>query len=321
MHLIGASDARAEGRLRGLTACLALADEVTLMPEGFFNQLLGRLSVPGARLLGTTNPDGPGHWLKKKFLDRRHELDLGSWHFILDDNPSLSPDYVAALRAEYVGLWFQRFVLGKWVQAQGAIYEMWDPDRHVVDIVPAMRRWMAVGVDYGTVAAFSAVLLGLGEDDRLYIASEYRHDSTLARRQLTDAQYSTGVQDWLGSYQHAGGSGVQPDWVFVDPSAASFMNQLWHDGVPGVAKAVNDVLDGIRSVAMAMGAGRLFVHRSCHGLIEEIPGYAWDDAAAEKGEDKPIKANDHSCDAMRYALHSTAHEWRYLVRGNLEVAA
>lgn len=321
VHLIGASDARAEGRLRGLTACLALADEVTLLPEGFFNQLLGRLSVPGARLLGTTNPDGPGHWLKKKFLDRRSELDLGSWHFTLDDNPSLAPDYVAALRAEFVGLWYRRFVLGHWVQAEGAVYDMWDPDRHVVDIVPSVRRWMAVGIDYGTVAAFSALLVGLGEDDRLYVASEYRHDSTLARRQLTDAQYSDAVRDWLGSYQHAGGQGVQPEWVFVDPSAASFMNQLWNDGMPGVAKAVNDVLDGIRSVSVALGSGRLSVHRSCRGLIEELPGYAWDDTAAEKGEDKPIKANDHSVDALRYALHSTAHEWRHLVRANLEVAA
>jgi hypothetical protein len=64
VHLIGASDARAEGRIRGATVYLAYADEITLMPEGFFNQLLARLSVPGARLLGTTNPDGPAHWLR-----------------------------------------------------------------------------------------------------------------------------------------------------------------------------------------------------------------------------------------------------------------
>ncbi|MFD0496818.1 terminase large subunit domain-containing protein [Streptomyces rhizosphaericus] len=103
VHLIGASDARAEGRLRGLTASLAYVDEVTLLPEAFFVQLLARLSVPGARLLGTTNPDSPRHWLKVGYLDRQHELDLASWHFKLADNPSLSPAYVASLAAEYVG--------------------------------------------------------------------------------------------------------------------------------------------------------------------------------------------------------------------------
>ncbi|MFF1790760.1 PBSX family phage terminase large subunit [Kitasatospora sp. NPDC058243] len=315
IHLIGAADARAEGRLRGLTASLAYVDEATLIPEGFWNQLLGRLSVPGARLFGTTNPDGPGHWLKKRFLDRANELDLRAWHFTLDDNPSLAPAYVAALKAEYVGLWYRRFIDGAWVQAEGAVYDMWQPDTMVVDLLPQMQRILGVGVDYGTVNAFSALLLGLGVDGRLYVVSEYRHDSRITRRQLTDAQYSQGLRNWLEV------NDAQPEWLFIDPSAASFMTQLWTDGVPGVAKADNDVLDGIRSVGVALGSGRLLVHRSCQGLIDELPGYSWDDSAAAKGIDKPLKVNDHSCDALRYVLHSTAHEWRGLLRTDLRPAA
>jgi hypothetical protein len=184
---------------------------------------------------------------------------------------------------------------------------MWDPDRHVIDVLPQIARWLAVGVDYGTVNPFSGLLLGQGTDGRLYVASEYRHDSRLARRQLTDAQYSAGLRDWLTSQQ------ASPEWVFVDPSAASFSTQLWSDGLTGVTPAVNDVLDGIRSVSVALGSGLLSVHRSCTGLIDEIAGYAWDDAAAERGEDKPLKLNDHSVDALRYALHSTAHTWRGLI--------
>lgn len=316
VHLIGAADARAEGRLRGLTAALAYVDEATLIPEGFWNQLLGRLSVPGARLFATTNPDGPAHWLKKRFIDRAHELDLRSWHFTLDDNPSLAPAYVASLKAKYVGLWYRRFIDGAWVQAEGAVYDMWQPDSMVVDVLPQMQRLLGVGIDYGTVNAFSALLLGLGVDGRLYVVSEYRHDSRVTRRQLTDAQYSQGLRDWLAANE------AQPDWLFVDPSAASFMTQLWADGVPGVARAQNEVLDGIRSVGVALGSGRLLVHRSCRGLIDELPGYSWDDSAAARGEDKPLKADDHSVDALRYVLHSTAHEWRGLLRTtDLEAAA
>ncbi|MFB7617817.1 PBSX family phage terminase large subunit [Kitasatospora sp. NPDC056181] len=308
VHLIGASDARAEGRLRGLTACLAYVDEATLMPEGFWNQLLGRLSVPGARLLATTNPDGPAHWLRRRFIQRAGELDLRSWHFTLDDNPSLAPEYVASLKAEYVGLWYKRFIDGAWVQAEGAVYDMFDPGRHVIDVLPQIARWTCVGVDYGTVNPLSALLIGHGTDGRLYAASEYRHDSRAARQQLTDAQYSARMRDWLARLD------AHPEWVFVDPSAASFSTQLWQDGLTGVTPAVNDVLDGIRSVSVALGSGLLSIHRSCTGLIEELPGYAWDDAAAERGEDKPLKLNDHSCDALRYALHSTAHDWRGLIR-------
>ncbi|WP_432001768.1 PBSX family phage terminase large subunit [Streptomyces sioyaensis] len=305
VHLIGAADARAEGRLRGLTASLAYVDEATLLPEGFWVQLLARLSVPGARLLATTNPDSPRHWLKAGYLDRAHELDLKAWHFRLDDNPSLSAAYVAALAAEYAGLWKRRMIDGAWVVAEGAVFDTYDEQQHVVDTLPPMRRhWL--GIDYGTTNATSAVLLGLGTDDRLYACAEWRWDSRTAHRQLTDMQYSARIRAWLDEHD------VVPEWTFIDPSAASFTVQMWNDGHPGIARANNDVLDGIRSTATALDSGLLSIHRSCTGLLDELPAYAWDPAASERGEDKPLKRDDHSVDALRYAVHSTVHEWRVL---------
>ncbi|MFE7119616.1 PBSX family phage terminase large subunit [Streptomyces sp. NPDC057654] len=306
VHLIGAADARAEGRLRGLTAQLAYVDEATLVPEGFWTQLLARLSVPGARLYATTNPDSPRHWLKAGYLDRAHELNLRAWHFKLRDNPSLSPAYVADLAAEYVGLWRRRMIDGAWVVAEGAIYDMWDEERHVVAELPDMRRYW-LGCDYGTTNPFSAILLGEGVDDRLYVAAEWRHDSRATHRSMTDAQYSAAVRKWLADLD------IVPEWTFVDPSAASFSTQLWQDGHPGLARASNEVADGIRSVSSLLAAGRLRVHVSCEGLLGELPGYSWDPKATERGEDAPLKVDDHSADALRYVIHSTAHEWRHLL--------
>lgn len=307
VHLIGAADTRAEGRLRGLTAQLAYVDEATLIPEGFWTQLLARLSVPGARLYATTNPDSPRHWLKVGYLDRAHELNLRAWHFKLADNPSLSAEYVADLTAEYVGLWRRRMIDGAWCVAEGAIYDMWDESRHVVTELPAMRRHWC-GIDYGTTNPFSAVLLGEGVDDRLYVCAEWRHDSRTTHRSMTDAQYSRAVRKWLDTL------GITPEWTFIDPSAASFSTQMWQDGHPGLARATNDVVDGIRSVAALLEAGRLLVHASCAGLLDELPGYSWDPKATERGEDAPLKIDDHSADALRYVVHSTSHEWRHLLR-------
>lgn len=322
VHLIGASDARAEGRIRGATIALAYVDEATLVPYEFWMMLLSRLRVGDqSRLLATTNPDGPFHWLRKEFLLRADQVGLRNWHFTLDDNPSLAATFVARLKAQYVGLWYRRFILGEWCLASGAVFDTFDDSKHVVDILPEMRRWMAVGIDYGTINPFVGLLVGQGADDRLYVASEYRHDSRTALRQLTDAQYSSAVRSWLTDFEHKGAKGVHPDWLFVDPSAASFMTQLWSDGVVGVAKADNDVKDGIRSVSMALAADRLSIHRSCEGLLGELPSYSWDERAALAGEDKPVKSNDHACDALRYALHSSVNEWRHLIRANLEVAA
>ncbi|MGH3926928.1 MAG: Hint domain-containing protein, partial [Pseudonocardiaceae bacterium] len=295
VEIITANDARAEGRLRGLTCAGAYVDEVTLIPEAFFTQLLGRMSVPSAQLFGTTNSDGPAHWLRRKFLLRAGELDLAHWRFGLDDNPALDPTYVAALKTEYVGLWYRRFILGEWALAQGAIYDMFNPARHeLTGSLPELSVLPGVGVDYGTRHPFSAHLLGVqgadresGRSARLVVAREYRHDPAVAQRSLTDADYSRELRRWIGT--------DRPHWVAVDPSAASFKVQLYHDQMPNVVDADNAVADGIRLVSSLLATDQLVIHESCRGLLDEIPSYSWDEKAAERGEDRPVKVGDDSC--------------------------
>lgn len=309
--VLGSSDVRSENVLRGLTCAGALVDEVTLLQEDFFVQLLNRL-WHGAKLFGTTNPDNPAHWLKRKYLDRMDVLpDWRRWHFLIDDNPELHEDQKAAIRRENVGLYYRRNVLGEWVAAEGAVYPMWDPERHVIPwaTLPEMRRLLAVGVDYGTTNATAALLLGLGLDRRLYLIDEWRHDPSIAQVRLTDAELSAGLRDWLNVGHTPQITGQKPEWVVLDPSAASFYEQLNRDGVRGVTGAENDVLYGIRTTASLLGDGRLLVSDRCAGLITELPGYSWDDKASAKGVDKPVKTADHSLDAGRYAVATTQGLW------------
>lgn len=311
IEVITANDIKAEGRLRGLTAAGAYIDEATLLPESFWTQMLARLSVKGAKLFATTNPDGPAHWLRQNFLLRAHELDLRRFRFTLDDNPALDPAYVTSLKAEYTGLWYRRFILGDWCLAEGAIFEMFDSKRHVVDILPPIQRWVALGIDYGTTNPFAGLMLGVGSDGCLYLAHEFWWSSKRQRQQLTDAEYSQRLRDWLAGLPIPGTGlkGIRPQWVVVDPSAASFVQQLHRDKLtPTLGN--NDVLDGIRTVSSLFAQDRLFVHRSCRNLLNELPGYSWDDKKAAKGEDAPVKVDDHAVDAARYALHTTEAIWR-----------
>ena len=317
VYILGASDAKAERVLRGLTVAGAYADEATTLPEEFFTQLLGRMSVPGAQLFATTNPDNPAHWLKARFLDRLLQLpDWRRFRFTLDDNPTLTSEYVDSIKREFTGLWYRRFILGEWVAAEGAIYSMWDPDVHVVPHgeLPDMRRMIGVGIDYGTTNATSAMLLGLGEDQLLYLVDEWRHDPKQTNIRLTDTQISTAIRTWLDATHlvDAPGRGIEPriEWVVVDPSAASLKVQLHNDGVIGLTDADNDVAYGIRTVASGLGTGWLKVSDRCAGFITEAPGYSWDTKATDKGEDKPVKVADHSLDAARYALTTTEALWR-----------
>jgi PBSX family phage terminase large subunit len=310
--VLGSSDQRSENVLRGLTCSSAYVDEVTLLQEDFFVQLLNRL-WEGARLFGTTNPDNPAHWLKTKFLDRIATLpDWQSWHFLLDDNPQLSEERKAAIRRENVGLYYRRNVLGEWVAAEGSVYPQWDPAVHVVPwaSLPPMTRLLAVGVDYGTTNPTAALMLGLSVDGRLFFVDEWRHDPGLSQVRLTDAQLSSSLREWLTQPHLPNQDGLTPEWIAVDPSAASFRVQLFNDGVTGLAPADNDVAYGIRLVSSLLGSGALLVSDRCTGLITELPGYSWDDKATAKGEDKPIKVADHSADAARYAVATTEALWR-----------
>lgn len=315
VHLLGANDRQAEGKIRGATVCLAYIDEATLLPADFFKQMLGRMSVKGARLFATTNPDNPAHWLRKEYLQREGELNLRQWQFGLDDNFSLDPDYVRDLKSEYTGLWYRRFILGNWVQSEGAVYEMWDEDTMVVDVLPMVTKWIAVGVDYGTTNPFAALTLGLGADKRLYLAREWRWESKLKKRQLTDVEYSKQLRQFIATHPVPGSklTGIRPDWWVLDPSAASFRVQLYEDGITA-RLADNEVKSGINTFGSLLATDRLKVHRSCKGFIDEIPGYSWDEKASGKGQDTPIKADDHSLDGSRYAVFTTRPVWNGLLR-------
>lgn len=317
VFVMGANDVKAELTLRGLTVAGAYVDEITTLPEGFFTQLLGRMSLPGSKLFGTTNPDNPAHWLKRKFLDRLDVLaHWRVWHFVMDDNPSLTAEYVAQKKAEFTGLWYRRFILGEWVAGEGAVYDVWDPDAHVVEwpYLPPMSRYLAAGVDYGTTNATAAVLLGVTAErrPRLALVDEWRYDPPTEAARWTDGQLSEGLRAWLrGMHQPPKhGPGPRVEWVMVDPAAASFKVQLRADGLPNVTDADNDVTYGIRTVGTLLADRDLIVADRCKHLIREIPGYSWDPKATEKGEDKPIKVADHSLDAARYAVASTETVWR-----------
>ena len=302
VHILGASDARAEMVLRGLTVAGAYVDEATLVSEPFWTQLLGRMSVPGAKLYATTNPDSPGHWLKKQVVDRAAELGYRVFRFRLSDNPYLDPKYVDQISREYVGLWYRRFILGEWVQAAGAIYGMWDPERHVRPPAsfPPMERILSCGVDYGDTHFTRGYLVGLA-NRKLYVLSEWAPGS------MTIGGHAADLTRWLAAQPP---EWQQPDWIAVDPAAGSFRHQLFHDGATNVRNAHNSVLPGIRTLAALLATDALVVADTCVQLIERLPGYAWDPKATLRGVDAPIKENDDEVDALRYAVYTARLDWR-----------
>lgn len=332
IYVVGANDERAEEKIRGKTLAGAYVDEASIVPESFWRMLLSRLSVEGARLFATTNPDSPTHWLKRDYLDRPavwirgdgemilgddEALDLARFSFRLVDNETLSAEFIAALERENTGLWRRRFILGEWVAAEGAIYDMLDVaagGRHIVRSLPPLQQ-LRLAIDYGTTNPFVALLMGVSAEPRLYVVREWRWDSKAKHRQLTDEEYVQRLAAWLASGCDGYVAGSVPlERVVVDPSAASF-RAAWKRHFGSATRAAdNAVEDGIREEASLLAGGLLAFQESCAETIAEHSGYVWDPKATERGEDAPLKVADHGPDACRYGVRSYRTTWRRWLR-------
>lgn len=296
MYVIGANDERAEGKIRGSEFAGALIDEATLIPESFFKMLLSRLSIPGACLFASTNPDSPYHWIKRDFIDRKDVLDVADFCFDIRDNPSLSEKYIQNLSAEYQGLWYQRYIEGKWVLADGAVFDFFDEKIHTIERPVAVADYYIVGIDYGTTNPCAFVLIGYapGSYPNMWMEKEYYYDSRETLRQKSDYEYAVDLIEFIRGYNVKA--------IYIDPSAASFKQELYRNSVRHLVDAKNDVLPGIRYLGQLLTNGTYKICSYCVNSIKEYSNYLWDSKASERGLDVPIKKHDHAIDAQRYAL-------------------
>jgi PBSX family phage terminase large subunit len=293
---IGANDEGATRRIQGSTLALAYVDEAPCIPYPVWKMLQSRLSVPGAQLLGTANPEGPHHWFKKEIIDRSQDLDIVYWNFTLDDNPTLDAKFKEDIKKEYSGVWYKRLILGEWAVSHGLIYDSYDEDNEF-DKLYEPASYYIVGVDYGTSNATAAVLAAIAPNrwPQIRIEEEYYYDSVKKGRQKTDAELADDLEQFV---KH---KNVRS--IFVDPSAASLKVELRNKNLP-VRDAKNDIIEGIKTVSKFIAQKTLIIHKRCKTLRECLQTYSWDPKAADQGEDKPLKHREHICDSLRYCLFS-----------------
>lgn len=292
-YIFGGKDEGSQDLIQGITLAGMFFDEVALMPQSFVNQATARCSVDGSKLWFNCNPEGPYHWFKVEYLDQLEEKNMLHLHFTMDDNLSLSERVKERYRRMYSGIFYQRFILGLWVLAEGIIYDMFDEKKHFVKTEPREYTKYYVSVDYGTQNPTAFGLWGF-YDGVWYKVKEYHH-SGRDGKQKTDKEYSKDLREFVGDLKITS--------VIVDPSAASFKAQLKEDGFR-VKDADNDVINGIRNVATALDEGMIKYNDCCTHTKKEFASYVWDERAANRGEDRPVKENDHHMDSDRYFVNT-----------------
>ena len=286
-YVFGGRDESSASLIQGITFAGVLLDEVALMPQSFVEQACARCSVAGSRLWFNCNPAGPSHWFYKTWILDAEKRNCLRLHFTMEDNPSLTEEIRQRYQRLYTGVFYRRFILGQWVQAEGRVYDFFQPE--MIAPVPEgpFVQWY-VSCDYGTVNPTSMGLWGK-QGETWYRVKEFYFDSRSHMRQMTDEEYAGALA------RLAGGRSVTA--VIVDPSAASFMELLRRKGWR-VQKAQNDVLSGIRLTSDYLKDGRIVICEGCDDCVRELDAYVWDLSSGAK--DRVKKEHDHAMDDMRY---------------------
>jgi PBSX family phage terminase large subunit len=306
VNTLGARDAGSIGSIQGKTFSLVYCDEMTLYPDSVIDMIDTRLRNPHSIGIATMNPSYPTHKLKQ-WIDKARKGDPNYYElfFTLDDNPYLEDSYKDRIKNSLSGVFYKRNYLGEWCLAEGSIFDFFDRSLHVVKRPPRAADYWIVGVDYGTSNAFAAILIGVcvgrytQEKPTLWAEKEYYWDYKKRGYQKSSSEFADDLKRFIEPYSVTG--------VYVDPSAANFKLDLQRRGIHPV-NAENDVNDGIIKVISYLKgdpkSGQVYICEECENLIREIEGYVWHPKCIEKGEDEPLKLNDHSVDAFRYALNT-----------------
>lgn len=293
-EVFGGKDEASYTLIQGRTLAGVLLDEVVLMPRSFVEQALTRCSVDGAKLWFSCNPGSPQHWFYTEWIQRHEARNTLYLHFEMTDNPGLSQKTLERYQAMFSGVFYDRYIRGLWVLAEGLIYPMFG-EGCLVDNPPQGGRYY-ISCDYGTLNPFSAGLWCWDGKTATRVA-EYYYSGRQEQRHKTDEDYYTALE------QLAGDKPVQA--VIVDPSAASFIEVIRRHKRFPVRKAKNDVLAGINTTARFLQDGTIKIHRSCSACIREFGLYRWD----EKTEaDRPVKENDHAMDDIRYFAYTVLRQ-------------
>ena len=315
VYLEGVNDVRAEGKIRGMTLQGAYCDELTLFTEDFFTMLLSRLSMPGAKLFGSTNPDTPGHWLNVKYLKRGADLDLYQRKFLIDDNPYLDPAYIENLKKEYTGVFYKRFILGEWVVADGLCFEQYanNPERWARDKVDTEKDgsidFISIGVDFGGVASKTVFVATAfhGGFSKIGVIKDYKLDGpkgTIDADRLNN-EFVRFVRELQVEYE------APVRFAFCDCADVYLIAGLRKAAkMAGLPLQIGDsekgrIIDRIVCLNTLFNTDRVYILRSCNHVSNALRSAMWDKKAAEKGIEKRLddfSTDVDSCDAAEYSF-------------------
>lgn len=331
-EVFGGKDESSFMLIQGRTLAGILLDEVALMPESFVNQALARCSVDGARLWFSCNPENPNHWFYTNWIQRHNERNALYLRFAMTDNPSLSEKTLARYQAMYSGVFYQRYIQGLWVSAEGKIYMSfskaniipkteWNAtDEHGRPIYPLRNRICVVtmGVDFGgNKSSHAFVLTGFTRGYREMITlKELRIREEIDPAELEN-RFVRFVQDCKKEYPML--SAVYCDSAeqvlirgFRNAARANHLSVYIRNAAKG------EIIDRIRFYCAMQAQGRHMILSDCTETIQAFDDALWDpdkeDVRLDDGSTNidNLDAQEYSSEPyMKIMLDMTGHGESY----------
>lgn len=310
-YLFGGKDESSYMLIQGITLAGIMFDEVALMPRSFVEQALSRaISFEHPKYFFNCNPESPNHyfyqeWILNKRPNTRHI------HFLLEDNPVLTQEMIERTKAMYSGVFYDRYIKGLWVRAEGIIYDLFanDPQRYSMskEQLPDFYR-INIGVDFGgNRSAFAFVATGLTESFDVVALRSMRLPAkgvSVETMIIKFISFCAGIQKSYGEI----------DAVFADSAEQAIMNSMRQQtDFPIMNSVKGQIIDRIRTMNILLATDRFhYVEGECDSLTSAVSDAVWDD---KKLEDIRLDDGTSDIDTMDAFEYSWSAYIRQILRG------
>ena len=312
-YLFGGKDESSYALIQGLTLAGVLFDEVALMPQSFVDQAIARtLSFKNAKIWFNCNPESPNHWFYTEWITNE-EREYKHLHFLMNDNPTLGEDEIKRAESLFTGVFYERYILGRWVRAEGIIFQdlAEHADKYLVDNIETGFRWCGVGYDLGgNKSNYALVASALGYDGILYVLKAVEiepqdlriEDVEKAAQEFiesVESEYNTRVGIcYVDDNYYTTINGLN-DWRYIFDTAASIKGNMPLEDRPLML-----------SKLMAQGRFKL-AKGKCEPLVFQLQNAVFDDRS-----EKAVILDDGSLniDCIDALFYSFADNYVYISR-------
>ena len=303
-YIFGGKDESSYMLIQGITLSGVFFDEVALMPRSFVEQAITRtLSVEKAKLWFNCNPDNQFHWFYTEWIRKSEERNALHLHFLMSDNPTLSPAQLEAAEKQFTGVFHDRYIKGLWVSAEGVIYKQFadSTGNYLINTPPDDIMYCTIGFDFGgNGSAHAGICTGFSKGLRkVFVLAEYYRKEI-----ITPVQLYRDIIDFIRKCQ----SKYNVYDIYFDSAETTLISgietELAKNKIPINAHNArkSEILGRIRFTNQITAQNRFFVMKNCVHFIGAMQSAVWDSKKLDDVRLDDGNYNIDSLDAFEYSV-------------------